>query len=492
VPKQVCGEVPLGMTFPEVLTWARRLRYKEFDKYRDVFDAYDVDTTGSIDLDEMQQVCVDLGITLTRAAMDEISMKARVQEAMGHGKEFKPHSRNATTLDYDEFVNVMQAFQDADGFTAAEQEHFKVIFDRFDLDKSGELDTIELVNVLQYMGHKTKLYVVQSLVEKVDFDGNGILSFREFTRLMRMHREEELKPVKLACTLCSGEVNPLKATITVAGARKSLLNLEFNHEELDQLETTGALDRETLSFDEFVALVDSAREVRTVELRRRAGFCDADIETYRRLFKQNERDRRGLLDLRGLNNMLEEIGFSTDFRTKEEQQDFAEVIEHARGEAVARGDKEPGSGKEVSFWVVVQLLRSLNQQNDRATLNKITSAAEDSRFNSAEVAQFREVFVTWFEKDAHTDEDHDTEAEQPEVCDDAKTITRASLRRLLRSLGVRMDNELRVQLDDKATEVHGKGDEDKVDFPDFLRIMRWMMDINFGDISGAAAAKGPI
>ncbi|CAJ1332673.1 unnamed protein product, partial [Effrenium voratum] len=66
----------IGMGFHEVLLWARRLREKEFENYRDAFRKYDEDGSNSIDMSELQKVIKELGYTMTKATILEIKQAA--------------------------------------------------------------------------------------------------------------------------------------------------------------------------------------------------------------------------------------------------------------------------------------------------------------------------------------------------------------------------------------------------------------------------------
>merc|ERR1712232_1310401 len=174
-------------------------------------------------------------------------------------------------------------------------------------------------------------------------------------------------------------------------------------------------------------------------------------------------------------------------RTREEQEEVVHQIEAARKAAAERGACDNAApGAPVNFWVVVQIMREIRKRDDRQTLNKTAKAAAQARFNVQETEQFREVFMNWWEKD-RVFEEHEHEGEPADAeDDDHRELNKASLRRLLRSLGMNLSGDQRVELDHKIEEF---GRSDRLDFAGFLRLMCWMMDTNFGGISQAAKTQ---
>lgn len=237
-------------------------------------------------------------------------------------------------------------------------------------------------------------------------------------------------------------------------------------------------------FDGFVAVVDRIREVRVQYLRKRAGFSDGEIRRFEKFFQAYDTKKTGFLEMQSVTKLLGDLGVKV--RSREEQEEVVKQIEHARTAAADRGAcKLAPAGSPVNFWVVVQLLREIRKRDDRHTLNKTAKAAAQARFSNQEVEQFREVFMNTWEKDQFFEaEDNNEQANEEEGDDDKRQLTKTSLRRLLRALGLNMENNERIKLDAKI-ETFGKAD--RVDFADFLTLMRWMMDTNFGGISQAAA-----
>eukprot|EP00927_Polykrikos_kofoidii_P049627 TRINITY_DN43664_c0_g1_i2.p1 TRINITY_DN43664_c0_g1~~TRINITY_DN43664_c0_g1_i2.p1 ORF type:complete len:908 (+),score=213.48 TRINITY_DN43664_c0_g1_i2:183-2906(+) len=462
---------PLGLQFSELLIMARRLRDQEVEAYRSDFERFDVDGNGRIDMEEFRGLISTLGFTLSQSAINEVIREAKRVDEL---------TTEATTLDFDDFVNVMEIFRVNDGFSKAELAEMLVTFNRFDEDQSSDIDVIELSDMLHFMGRPASLYDLHVLMAKVDFDGNGSLSFREFVRLMRLYRQEELqsaldvfKQHQDEAQMMPGESIPtaLEALI-VGGKTQSQLDLQST---LSEMGSPTSMD-----FDGFVDIVDQVRMQRVEQLRKFAGFSGEEIERLKSIFDTYDATATGVLDPPSVNRLLADLG--CQMRTVAEQQAILSQLEDARILAVERGCTDPGPGG-VNFWVLVQMLRARSRLDDKRTVMKLARAAEQAHFSPSEVHQFREVFGAWWEKDRAAEEESQQDIHQAVIADNSKVLTAASLRRLLRSLGMKLDVTDRTKLDKKVTEI---SPNDRVDLADFIQIMRWMVDMNFGNIRKVA------
>ena len=56
-------------------------------------------------------------------------------------------------ISFDEFFKLMQHLRVTEGFTQAEIANFKEMFDRYDIDGSGEISSMELARCLREQGY---------------------------------------------------------------------------------------------------------------------------------------------------------------------------------------------------------------------------------------------------------------------------------------------------------------------------------------------------
>jgi len=239
-----------------------------------------------------------------------------------------------------------------------------------------------------------------------------------------------------------------------------------------------------LTFDGFVEVAEAVREKRARDLRKRAGFTDAEIDRFEVLFRAHDTQRDGTLAVGELTRLLMTLGFT--LRTLEEQQDILRMLEDAKKKAVEIGAASVDG--EVNFWVVVQLLRTLYKRDDRLKMDKIARIAREVRFSQGEVAEFQEVFLSWYESDGRFSSEGQVQEAPAEA--ERKTLTTTSLVRLFRSLGMKIEPHHRTVLDAKVANIAEEGSTDRVEFVEFLRLMRWMMDTNFADITRTIPQTG--
>jgi len=68
------------------------------------------------------------------------------------------------------------------------------------------------------------------------------------------------------------------------------------------------------------------------------------------------------------------------------------------------------------------------------------------------------------------------------VTSDTKQIPRTAVYKLFRNMGMRLEGRNRQALDDQLNALQAqKG----IDFPNFLLLMRWMLDVDFCSISSS-------
>lgn len=329
---------------------------------------------------------------------------------------------------------------------------------------------------------------------------------REFIRFMRLHRESEVAIIKAAFenhqeqdasvdrppgyTECLQPDAATEALIQVAntkldslsGGIKDIVDMEeeiIKALELDYIEIPAPVN-----WEGFFLLAEQVRARRAVEVRKRAGFNFTELRHYEALFNREDTQRTGNIDVNQAARILMALGFSA--RTKEEIQNIIEKVGEARTMVNEwSGTQVPDA--MLNYWSLIQLLRLLLKKDDKVTLDKVTRASDQTRFKAKEVAEFQEIFIDWYQRDqsryseqvasaAYTSQGAEQDAGPK------KLLSLPSLVRLFKSLGLKIDSEDRIKLDAQVAEYtdHVQG---SIDFADFLRLMRWVLDTNFCKIS---------
>ncbi|KAG4190542.1 hypothetical protein ERO13_A07G037700v2 [Gossypium hirsutum] len=170
--------VPSG---PKAATQEKRDSNKVVELKR-VFATFDKNGDGFITKQELRESLKNIRVLMTEKEVEDMVVKV---DANGDG-----------LIDFDEFCILCQTMDggtDASGTRLKEddgmngEEELKEAFDVFDKDKDGLISFEELGSVLFSLGLKegNKLQDCKAMIRKVDIDGDGMVNFDEFKKMMR-------------------------------------------------------------------------------------------------------------------------------------------------------------------------------------------------------------------------------------------------------------------------------------------------------------------
>ncbi|KAE9601798.1 hypothetical protein Lal_00040941 [Lupinus albus] len=147
----------------------------EKDELRKVFSTFDKNGDGFITKQELRKTLRNF---MTDSETDEIFVKF---DSNGDGlidfEEFWLLTSESIMGDEKEGVN---------GNEGGEEVNLKEAFDVFDKDKDGLISVEELALVLTCLGLREgkKIEECKEMIKKVDMDGDGMVNFNEFKRMM--------------------------------------------------------------------------------------------------------------------------------------------------------------------------------------------------------------------------------------------------------------------------------------------------------------------
>ncbi|XWS17111.1 hypothetical protein CRYUN_Cryun33cG0040200 [Craigia yunnanensis] len=151
-----------------------------------VFATFDKNGDGFITKQELRESFKNIRLFMTEKEVEEMVVK---MDANGDG-----------LIDFDEFCILCQAMDghDEEGVRRGEDGNgvveegdgggeLKEAFDVFDKDKDGLISVEELGSVLCSLGLKegNKTEDCKAMIRKVDMDGDGMVNFDEFKRMMK-------------------------------------------------------------------------------------------------------------------------------------------------------------------------------------------------------------------------------------------------------------------------------------------------------------------
>ena len=160
-PSPASGEIAARKDADEVDPDERRLQ-----DLRRAFELFDTDGSGTISPHELARVMRSLGQNPTKQEINEM-MSGFDENSDGE-------------IDFDEFLTLY-----AGSMNSADDEEFIAwAFEAFDKDSSGKLSADEIRDVIRCMGDELTEEEVAEIMDRGDTDGDGLLSFQEFTRLI--------------------------------------------------------------------------------------------------------------------------------------------------------------------------------------------------------------------------------------------------------------------------------------------------------------------
>merc|ERR1712168_194043 len=136
----------------------------ERDEIADLFDQADTSNDGIISLKELGKMFKSLGIKLS------------VKDARGIIHKYDKDGSNG--IDLEEFRSLITDVLSADNTYQQAYEAFK----QFDRDGSNTITVAEVREACQYLDNKLGEEEVETMVKRMDQDGNGIIDFDEFAK----------------------------------------------------------------------------------------------------------------------------------------------------------------------------------------------------------------------------------------------------------------------------------------------------------------------
>ncbi|CAA3006581.1 calmodulin 3 [Olea europaea subsp. europaea] len=142
---------------------------------KNVFATFDKNHDGFITKKELEESLKRIGISATEKDVEEMVEKV--------------DSNRDGLIDFDEFCKLFdpKSSRDKDEEEEREIADWKEAFDVFDGNKDGVITVEELGLVLSSLGFTegNKLEYCKEMIRKVDIDGDGMVNFLEFKKMMK-------------------------------------------------------------------------------------------------------------------------------------------------------------------------------------------------------------------------------------------------------------------------------------------------------------------
>ena len=148
--------------------WAREFRISEekVTEYRDAFNMFDTDFSGTITVEELSKVMANMGEKFAEEKAKKIIIEA--------------DTNKNETIEFGEFIVMMEKTSNPEDQNSELERAFKI----FDKDGDGQITHSELKEVMRVMGKELTDEQIEMMINSADLDKDKEISLEEFKQLM--------------------------------------------------------------------------------------------------------------------------------------------------------------------------------------------------------------------------------------------------------------------------------------------------------------------
>lgn len=148
---------------------ARVLAVEQLNQLREIFARFDMDSDGSLTYLELAALLRSIGLKLSG---DQIYMLFNNMDSNENG-----------AVEFEELVNAMSIDVKTEEILINQRQLYEA-FRSFDREGNGFITPAQLAKSMAKMGHPLTYRELTSMVEEADIDGDGVINFDEFSRIM--------------------------------------------------------------------------------------------------------------------------------------------------------------------------------------------------------------------------------------------------------------------------------------------------------------------
>jgi len=477
----------------EFLMCMRKVREREMKRIYEIMCESDDDEDGKISGTELEKVLAGLGHQMP----DRDAIQEAARDAGLHAMSMQ--------LDLSGLWQFLTVYRQREGFNTAEAMEIKEAFERYDKDRVGEISSLEVGKLLRWLGYTLPYEVLQHFINRVDIDDSGALDLPELRKLIRMHREREQTLMQEAFrqqeAVEDGTISKEQAHAALIGLGHSDNRDEHVEEDEDEASDDLFLVSEALAtvgnrvdLKTFMRIAVRASKAARKAFRKNGGFSTSQVAMMKHVFRRYDLDGSGDIDNKELifliEDILPEMAHDTNMRP--------ELVRLMR-EADADGN---GS---LDFPDFLRLMRQFHELQDRERVAKEQTAIKETGFTQTEVAGFRELFI------AAAGDDGSGQVSFEEVCNLIHTVTplgdkylhqlhaifrevtggcrdgkrtQQKVRQYVRRQGLLQNLRERVEAGGQKCDTPAvtKVKQESADFPEFLWLMKRLLDSDFASI----------
>eukprot|EP00411_Alexandrium_monilatum_P014773 CAMPEP_0175258666 /NCGR_PEP_ID=MMETSP0093-20121207/39346_1 /TAXON_ID=311494 /ORGANISM="Alexandrium monilatum, Strain CCMP3105" /LENGTH=655 /DNA_ID=CAMNT_0016553069 /DNA_START=1 /DNA_END=1968 /DNA_ORIENTATION=- len=424
----------------EFLCCLRKVREQELEKIKHALQREGaLDYQGRVPVGKLEPVFALLGYVPDAEPIDEA-----VKDAGVTGRE---------SLDLADLWEIFTVYRSREGFCAAEEREIFEAFRQCDAAGVGTIAASDVGKVLRSLGCPTAFEVRQHLLSKIDLAGKGQLDFVDVRKLVRMcldrekiamRRAFEAKDPEQTGEISKEAVFEVLNRLKIADAAEDFPAREILLE---------LVDGDVVDLADFLFVANSLHKAARRACRENGGFSTTELRELKLSFQGGDRAGVGEVLVGELLRIVDRL--------------FPSLSRDAgRRPALERMVSEIG-GDGVEFDAFLRFIVQCRETTDQFRFEKEEAAIKQTCFSPEEVRQFRELFL------AGDDGDH--ELSLSEALEMVRTVL---------PICTKSAEEFRAIFLSITPWSHGvDGRSDQADFPEFLVLMRQMMDMNFAGIN---------
>lgn len=458
-----------GLDFHEWLLCHRKARDKERQRAREAFEAVAGGGPGRVSADQVTDLLYLLGCTADHGTALEIAEEVCSPRLL-LGAE-----------DVEEFLRVYLV---RDGLSQEMIASVQAAMERYDPDGDSFIGSDTAGKLLRWFGHNLTFEEVLRILDRLDLDVPGQLKEKDVRRLLRNVQEDGVRCMHAAFDAQDASRSGL---ITKAQARTALLGMRLLEgteacpgselpEVIQAIPSCKCVDGLGRTAFVHVASQHAARACES--FRQNAGYSANELAELRQAFQSCDADSSGLISNAELVVLVRSMFPVVNNRLKRRLGQLMQEVEQRAG--------------EMDFPDFVRLIRQFHDLRVQEKVEKEKCAVTDTQFSPEEVAGFRELFL---ETSGGGPGQGSSEKELPmpsliklvgNVCSVSQSKERAIL-------GYAMDAKAKCEAGGAVVRRPDVGADASlaatVDFAEFLRVMRQLLEANFGNVAGGRPSE---
>lgn len=273
-----------ALTWKDFLMVMRKRVALEFELCQNLFNRYDDDVDGLLRPGQVMRLFAKLGVSMLPETLADVIGECEI---------------NGRAIDFQGFWKLLQTLRVREGFTAKEAEEIRDVFRRFDSSGRGEMPVKRVSAALTWLGYENGCFGEMGKANRrlsLPSPSSGYVTEVQFLKLVRKHREAELRVVRNVFRHFAEDGGAGKITMSKLGEAVSKLGRGFDPDFNEWMKTNRpgarvAKKHVSFDFEEFRKVVLYCREKLRDRSMKNCGFSPVQLSRFRIEFVKYTQDK---------------------------------------------------------------------------------------------------------------------------------------------------------------------------------------------------------